>query len=80
MVVAAYLAGLITTPAAVLGVVAGMRWWRALRRAQSVSEPLALTLLPPPPPPDPQEAPVLSRISLRNVPGRRRAVRGRRPR
>jgi len=35
---AAYLAGLFTTPAAYLGVVAGLRWWARLRRSEARSE------------------------------------------
>lgn len=78
MVMMAYLAGLATTPALVAGVVAGMTWWRALRRSEGHTDgPLILTPVTPPRPSPPQDRPRINRVSRASVPARR-SVRGRR--
>jgi hypothetical protein len=73
----AFLAGLVATPAAGVGVMLGLTWWRRLRRAQGHTEG-SLTVLPLlPPPVPPQEAPTMNRVSFANRKTHRQ-VRGRR--
>jgi hypothetical protein len=78
MVLMAYLAGLATPLAALLGIVGGHWWWAKLRRSEGVSDaPLRLTPQSAPSPAAPaQGRAVQNRVSYASKLGPQRALRG----